>query len=136
MYRGVSQMIVTPAIQNYIEELTPYPGELLAEMEKVALEQHVPIINRASIHFICSLLQYNGNVENILEIGTAIGYSTIWLAGISSNVQIDSLEKDAGRFAQAKEYVQRAGLENQIQLHLADARVYASQLNKAYDVIF
>src|SRR5690606_9058132 len=112
-----------------------HPGHLLAEMEEVAGHDQVPIINRASIHFICAMLQYKGNISQILEIGTAIGYSTIWLAGISSRVEVDSLEKDPERYTQAKGFVQRAGLDGRVRLYLADAREYASQLNKQYDVI-
>lgn len=129
-------MIVTPAISQYIEELVPAPSDLLAELEREAERHKVPIINRASIHFICSLLRYKGDIQYILEIGTAIGYSAIWLASISAHVQVDSLEKDPLRFAQAEANVHRAGLAGQIQLHLADARDYASKLNRVYDVIF
>lgn len=129
-------MIVTPAIESYIQELTPLADPLLAEMEKVAEKDKVPIINRASIHFIRSILRYKGDVRHILEIGTAIGYSTIWLAKASPQAEVDSIERDSIRYAQAEEFIKRAYLQDRIHLHIADARDYASQLDKQYDLIF
>lgn len=129
-------MIISPAIEQYIDQLTPPAPDLLREMETLAKEEQVPIINRVSIHFICTILRYKGNVSRILEIGTAIGYSTIWLASISQQVQVDSIERDETRYQQALHFIKRAGLEKRIQLHLADARDFASQLQGPYDVIF
>lgn len=129
-------MITSPKIEAYMEELIPPGPELLREMEALAKLEGIPIIERASIHFICSLLRYKGSISRILEIGTAIGYSAIWLAGISPRVQVDSIEKDEARYQQALDFIKKAGLEERITLHWADAKDYADQLQGAYDVLF
>lgn len=129
-------MIVSPQIEEYLDYLTPLDHDLLLEMEKVAKENHVPIIGRPSIQFIRTLLQCKKNVMRILEVGTAIGYSTIWLAEAVKHAHIDTIERDEERYRQAQAYIKRADLTHRVTIHLADATAYSSQLNQTYDVIF
>lgn len=129
-------MIVFPRIEEYLHQLTPSSSLLLSEMEELAAKENVPIIDRASIHLICSILKYKGQISRILEIGTAIGYSTIWLAQACPTAQVDSVERDEHRYLQAKDYVQKANLKERIHLHLADATEFHEQLKEEYDVIF
>jgi predicted O-methyltransferase YrrM len=129
-------MIVSPQIEEYLDYLTPLDHELLLEMENVAKESHVPIIGRPSIQFIRTLLHCKENVTRILEVGTAIGYSTIWLAEAVKEAHVDTIERDEERYHQANGYIKRANLNGRITLHLADAMTYSNQLNQTYDVIF
>ena len=129
-------MIVTPEIEEYLQFLTPLDHALLQEMEQLAIVDRIPIIDRASIHMIRSVLRYKGNVHAILEIGTAIGYSTIWLAEAAPKAHVDTIERDETRYRQAQAFIERAELQNRIHLHLADATAYALELERAYDVIF
>lgn len=63
-------MEINDALLQYLDQLTPMNHELLEEMERVALEQHVPIIDRPSAQLIGTILRYKGNVQRVLEIGT------------------------------------------------------------------
>jgi predicted O-methyltransferase YrrM len=129
-------MIVNPKIEEYLQYLTSLDHPLLMEMEKVAKEENIPIIGRASIQFIRTLLQCKENVKHILEIGTAIGYSTIWLAEAAQQAHIDTVERDETRYQQAQNFIQKANLGHRINIHLADATTYAKELDQSFDVIF
>ncbi|GAA0354606.1 O-methyltransferase [Bacillus horti] len=124
-------------LENYLLELSPLKDELLVEMEKLAADDHVPIIDRPSISFIQQLLTIKGNVRRILELGTAIGYSAIWLAEGAKSAIIDTIERDELRVEQAKQFITRAGLDSRVHIHVADATDYAEQLkDHKYDIIF
>jgi len=130
-------MIVDRKIEEYLLDLTPLAHDLLLEMEDVAERDQVPIIERPSIQFIRTLLMYKADIKSILEIGTAIGYSTIWLAEAAPQAEVDTIERDEARFQQAQSYIQRANLQGRVHLHLGDATTYAEELkNKQYDMIF
>lgn len=130
-------MMLNSDLEQYLLELTPQEHPVLAEMEKMAEKERIPIIERPSIRFIQQLLTIKGNVKRILEIGTAIGYSAIWLAEGAQQAVIDTLERDAERAQQAVNYINRAGHSQRIHVHVVDAVAYAEQLKgNVYDVIF
>lgn len=129
-------MIVNPKIEHYLKQLTPLQYSLLVEMEDFAKREKVPIIDRVAIQFIRTLLLYKANVKSILEVGTAIGYSTIWLAEAAPEAHIDTIERDEERYHQAKAFIERANLSQRITVHLADATTYAQSLDQSYDVLF
>ena len=72
-------MIVNPEIEAYIHSLLPARDEVVAEMEAYAAEHRVPIIGPAVATMLASLVRLTG-AKRIFELGSAIGYSTIWLA--------------------------------------------------------
>jgi predicted O-methyltransferase YrrM len=129
-------MIVNPKIEEYVEQLLPLQHSLLVEMEHLAKKENVPIIERVSMQFIRTLLLCKGNIKRIVEVGTAIGYSTIWLAEAAPEAHIDTIERDEKRFHQAKAFIERANLSHRITVHLADATTYAESFNQSYDVLF
>ena len=65
-------------------------------MEKYAKENNVPIIEKESIEYIEKYIKEN-NVKTILELGTAIGYSTIRMALVSDDIHITTIERDGNR---------------------------------------
>jgi len=73
------------------------------------------------------------NIENILEIGTAIGYSAISFALVNENIKITSVEKDQARFIQAVKNVKKFKLSDRIELVFNNALEIS--LNKKYDLI-
>jgi predicted O-methyltransferase YrrM len=129
-------MIVSPKIEQYLEQLTPLQHSLLAEMEELAKRENVPIIERVSIQFIRTLLLCKENVKRIVEVGTAIGYSTIWLAEAAPEAHIDTIERDEERYHQAKAFIERANLSHRVTVHFADATTYAQSFDQPYDVLF
>ncbi len=109
-------------------------NEFIKEMEKYAEEENVPIIEKASINFINKLIEIQ-NVETVLEIGTAIGYSAIMMALANDKVKITTIEKDEKRYIEALKNIKKCGLEDRINVVFQDAlEVNMAGLN--YDLIF
>lgn len=91
---------------------------LFSEIEKYAKEMNVPIMMKDAIDYICSYIKEN-NIKSVLEIGTAIGYSAIKMC--NSGARIVSIERDLERYKIAKENVEIANLDKEIELIYSDA---------------
>lgn len=129
-------MVNQDFINNYIRNtLRPNEG-LLKELEQVAKEQHVPIITPEVAQLLIVLGRLIKPVR-ILEIGTAIGYSSILLAGIlAPGGRIDTIERQEEMLLKARENIKRAGLENTISIIAGDAEEVLRCLDKQYELIF
>ena len=71
--------------------------ENIMEMEKYASENNVPIIEKDSIAFIMKYIKKN-NIKSVLEIGSAIGYSTILMASSNQDTIVTTIERDETRY--------------------------------------
>ena len=108
--------------------------ELILEMESYASEHNVPIIEKDSIAFIMKYIKAN-DIKNILEIGSAIGYSTILMASVSPDVTVTTIERDETRYMECLKNVKKCGFEQKINVVFQDA--LEVNLNDAkYDMIF
>lgn len=106
---------------------------LLKEIEKYAEVENVPIMQKKGINFLCKLIEDN-NYKNILEVGTAIGYSSIKMALVSDDIKVTTIEKDEERYMVAVKNVNNAKLDKRINLIYADA--LNVELDGKYDLIF
>lgn len=129
-------MITDPAIEQYILDLLPARDDVLAEMETYAAEHRVPIIGPAVATAMSLLVRLSG-AKRIFELGSAIGYSTIWLAraaGEGAEVHYsDGGRENAGR---AQGYFQRAGVADQVRVHVGDALMALGDTSGEFDFIF
>ncbi|MCL2382719.1 MAG: O-methyltransferase [Oscillospiraceae bacterium] len=117
----------------------------ILEIKEKALKNHVPIIMDDTLEAIRDVLLKN-NPKRILEIGTATGYSALCFFDIlvsdgvddvnSSDIQIDTIELNEERATEAKENIQRVGLENNIRVIVGDAVEVLSTVNEKYDIVF
>ena len=126
---------------------TLYPGEegILAELEKYAYENDVPIIRPAARRYLRWLLS-TLQPDTILELGTAIGFSAILMAGALPDASIVTIENYEKRIPIAKENISRAGLDERIALLEGDAESILEQFNggtqksrvpeKGFDFVF
>ena len=109
---------------------------MLSELEEYAREHHVPIVTPE----VAQLLIVLGRIirpERILEIGTAIGYSSILLAGVLVNGgRMDTIERQEEMILRARENIKKAGLEYTISIIAGDAEDVLKCLDKQYDMIF
>ena len=105
----------------------------LSSIKIYAKKNSVPIMQDEGSDFICKYILEN-DVKSVLEIGTAIGYSTIKFASVKEDVQVTSVEMDIDRHIKAKQNVSDAGLEDSITLILADAGKL--ELDEKFDLIF
>lgn len=103
-------------------------------MEEYAQEHNVPIIEKDAIAFIMQYIKKN-NVKNILEIGSAIGYSAILMASASDEVQITTIEKDEARYMECLKNVKKCGLDKRVNVVYNDA-LEVNLTGVKYDLIF
>lgn len=90
------------------------------EMKQYAYENHVPIMQDQGIQLVLDTLQKN-DCSSFLEIGTAIGRTSILVAQLREDMRVVTIERDAKMIAQAKLNIKEAGLEKQITLIEGDA---------------
>ena len=105
----------------------------LLDIEKYAKDNNVPIMLPDGIEFLLNYIKEN-NVKTILEIGTAIGYSAIRMALISSDIKVTTIERDIDRYNEAIKNISDFSLENQINVIYADA--FDVDLSEKFDLIF
>lgn len=107
--------------------------DIIRDIEKHAENKGIPIIEKESIEFLKEYIKLN-NIKNILEIGTATGYSAINMALVDEDVVITSIEKDNERYIQAIKNIKKLKLDNRIILVLQDALLFDT--DDKYDLIF
>lgn len=105
----------------------------LDELEKYAKENNVPIIQKDGLNFLIEYIKEN-NITNILEIGTAIGYSAINMALINENIKIVTIERNEEMYNLAKINIRKFNLENRMTVILSDA--LETEIKDTYDLIF
>lgn len=128
--------ILYPAQKKYLESLRIKDDKLITEMEEYAEEHDVPILDWHSIEFIEKLILTN-KPDRVLEIGTAISYSTIRIARcLSKNSVIHTIEKSTDNIKIALKNIEKSGLSKKIKLLQGDALSIMPQMNKKYDFIF
>lgn len=110
-------------LEQYLGDLLPEREELLVEMEEQALKETIPVVTPPVGNFLAWLVKVSG-ASRILEVGTAIGYSTLWLAkGLEKREgRITTIDLNVDRATRAQGYFARAGVEEKIEVHMGDAR--------------
>ena len=123
-------------IENYLRNLKAVENEKLKEMSDYADENHVPIIERESEEFINFLISMQ-KPKKILELGTAIGYSSISFAERNKCIEkIDSVELKSEMAEIARKNISDLGLDKIISVHESDAHDFLLDLDEKYDLIF
>ena len=130
-------MIVDNRITEYLHSLEKSRGELLDTIEKKAVEEGVPIIRSETAALLRSLTAAL-RPENILEIGTAVGYSALQMCQVMTlNCHITTIEKYEKRIPEAKENFKKAGEESRITFLEGDADMWLKELKgKQFDLVF
>jgi predicted O-methyltransferase YrrM len=129
-------MIVTDAVADYLSDVREAPDPVLAEMEQHAARDGIPIVvpqTGALLH----VLALCGGARRIVEVGTAIGVSTLYLArALPDDGVVVSFEIDPDRHASARRYLERAGVIDRTDLRLQDAREGLETLEGSFDMAF
>ncbi|HUO17653.1 MAG TPA: O-methyltransferase [Verrucomicrobiae bacterium] len=123
-------------VDDYLFSLLPKREEVLTEMEEYATAHNIPIVGPA-VARVLQQLALMISARTVFELGSAIGYSTIWWAQAVGEqgrvVYTDSDQKNAER---ARGYFARAGVAKQISLHAGDALELLSEQKQEFDIIF
>lgn len=106
---------------------------LLEEMEHYAQTNNVPIMEKEGIDFLKNIICEN-RVTNILEIGTAIGYSAIQMCLMNPKIKVVTIERDETRYLEALKNIQKAQMDDRIKVIAADA--FDVELKEYFDLIF
>lgn len=110
--------------------------ELLDEIEKYGRDNKIPILLDDSLEFISNILK-EVKPYRVLEIGTAIGFSSICFSKyLAEGGRIDTIEIESLRVEQALENIKRVGVEDKIRVIEGDALDILPYLNEKYDVVF
>jgi predicted O-methyltransferase YrrM len=125
--------MVSPEIEAYLQTLIPRRESVLLEIEQYAKEHNVPIMELIGME---ALLQFIRLIQpkSILEIGTAIGYSSIRMAKAVKDVKVLTIERDEERYQKALSYIKKANMSENIDVILGDA--LEVNLEQSFDVIF
>jgi caffeoyl-CoA O-methyltransferase len=129
-------MITDPNIEQYMRDLLPPRDEVLAEIEAYAAERHIPIVGPAVARFLSSLVMMT-KAKRIFELGSAIGYSTIWLARAAGpDAEVHYSDGSPANAERARGYFERAGVASRIHIHVGDALTALSSVSGSFDLIF
>ncbi|MBM7624660.1 O-methyltransferase [Sporohalobacter salinus] len=130
----MSKNILTDFVKDYMEEITPEPTGNLKRLEKEALEKNIPIITPEIGGFLSLLIDIH-KPDRILELGTATGYSTAWLAK-DNNCKIVTIELKEREAKVARKNFKELELEDRVELLVGDAVEVMDKLDRKFDFIF
>ncbi len=105
----------------------------MKELEEYAKINNIPIMQKDGILYLINYIKEN-NIKNILEIGSAIGYSSIMMASINSDIRITTIERDKDRYDLAVFNIKKYNLDKQINIIYGDA--VDTDITGMYDLIF
>jgi predicted O-methyltransferase YrrM len=126
--------ILDERVESYVHSLRPERSPVMAEIEEVADRDGVPIVNWETGRFLAALCRAMDPV--VLEVGTAIGYSTLHMAGQLVEGRVITLEMDPSRAEQAWSFWERAGVADRIELIEGDARSTLDDVPGPIDLLF
>ena len=123
-------------VDDYLYSLLPKRDEVLAEMEGYAADHNIPIVGPA-VARILQQLALTIDAGTVFELGSAIGYSTIWWArAVGEKGRVIYTDGDPKNAERARRYFDRAGVSGRITLYTGDALEFLSEQKQQYDVIF
>lgn len=129
-------MIIDERMSAFINSMDKGNTPFLDEIEEYALQTQVPVIRKSMQQLLRFLLTFS-KPKNILEVGTAIGFSALLMGEYApADCHITTIEKYEKRIPIAKENFARAGKTEQITLLEGDAADILRRLEGAYDLIF
>jgi predicted O-methyltransferase YrrM len=132
----VLPVILTKEVDEYLATLRREPDEVLAEMEAQAEREWIPVVPPETGELLGLLARMRG-ASRVVEIGTAIGVSTLYIArALPPDGRVVSFEIDPVRHKAARDYLQRAGVLERADLRLQDAREGLASLEGTFDMAF
>jgi predicted O-methyltransferase YrrM len=128
--------ITAPEVDDYMYSLLPPRDEVLTQMEDEATRRNIPIVGPAVgrvLHQLALII----NARSVFELGSAIGYSTIWWArAVGEGGRVIYTDGDRRNADEARGYFDRAGLSKRISVKIGDAIELLSEQKQEFDIIF
>jgi caffeoyl-CoA O-methyltransferase len=130
------RVITSAEIAGYLDSLLPERDEVMREMEEVARQRQIPIIGPAVGRYL-HLLALTIGARRVFEAGSAIGYSTLWLArAVGPGGRVVYSDGDRRNAEQARRYFERAGVLERVDMRVGDALELLSEEKEPFDLIF
>ena len=130
------QQITDELTEQYVYSLLPGRDAVLVEMEAEAQRRSIPIVGAVVGRFLYQLARMIG-AKRIFEMGSAIGYSTVWLArAVGSDGKVYYCDASRTNADQAARYFERAGVSAQVEILVGDAIELLGAARGQFDLIF
>ena len=126
--------ILEEAVGRYLHDLRPERSPVMREMEQHAERDGVPIVHWETGRLLAVLCRVLDPV--VLEVGTAIGYSTLHMAEQLERGRVVTLERDPERAAQARDYLEQGGVADRVEIVEGDALETLAGLEGPFDLLF
>ena len=128
--------ILTETVDQYVTNLMPDRDEVLTEMEQIAKEQSISIIGPLVGRLLYQMAVMIG-ARRVFEMGSAIGYSTIWLArAVGPEGKVYYSDGSESNAARARTFLERAGLADRVEVQVGDALDLLRASEGTFDIIF
>ena len=123
-------------VEDYLYSVLPARDAVLSEMEAEAGKRSIPIVGPVVARVLHQLALMTG-AKTVFELGSAIGYSTIWWArAVGKDGRVFYTDGDRKNAQQAQAYFERAGVADRITVHIGDALELLSEQKQEFDIIF
>jgi caffeoyl-CoA O-methyltransferase len=123
-------------VDDYLYSMLPKRDEVLVEMEEYATQHDIAIVGPAVARVLQQLAEMIA-ARTVFELGSAIGYSTIWWAqAVGDTGRVIYTDGDRKNAERARGYFARAGVANRIMVHTGDALEFLSEQKEEFDIIF
>ena len=128
--------ITTTAVEQYVYSLLPARDEVLTQIENEAIKRDIPIVGPAVGRFLYQLAIISG-AKTVFELGSAVGYSTIWWArAVGESGRVIYTDGDRKKADEARGYFDRSGVADRITIKVGDALELLSEQKQDFDIIF
>jgi len=129
--------IIDSVVDKYLYSMLPERDEVLREIEQQAKQRNIPIVGPAVGRLLYQLALMI-DAKTVFEMGSAVGYSTIWWArAVGKSGRVVYTDGDAKNAEEAKKYFERAGVAGRIEVRVGDAlEILSEQKRASYDIIF
>ena len=128
--------IIDKDVDKYIYDLLPDRDDVLIKIEEQARKRSIPIIGPAVARVIYQYARIAG-AKRVFELGSAVGYSTIWLArAVGKDGKVYYTDGNPKNAAEARSYFERSGLEGRIEVMVGDAFESLDKVKGEFDLIF
>ena len=128
--------IVPDLVEQYLSHLNHQSDAVLQQVARAGAERHLPLVD-AEVGALLRVIATSIGAARVLEIGTAIGYSSIWLAGaLPADGTLMTMELDPDRAREARANIACAGLGDRVVVMIGDARSLIAKVAGPFDLIF
>jgi len=128
--------IVHPRIERYLQSLVPPRDTVMTEMEARARRESIPIVGPVVGRLFYQLAMVAG-ARRVMELGSAIGYSTMWWArAVGAGGKVWYTDSDPANARDARGYLRRGGVGDRVEILVGDALECMARVRGRFDIVF